>query len=60
MMGRKLSTLPTPVKMPSIMSEWMAGLTFAAVSAASTAAESASMPAASSDCSPAPMTLNVR
>ena len=28
MMGRKLSTLPTPVKMPSMTSEWTASLTF--------------------------------
>ena len=39
MMGRKLSTLPTPVKMPSMTRLWMAGFTCTAVSQLSAAAD---------------------
>ena len=41
--GRKLSTLPTPVKIPSMTRLCMALFTFAAVSAASTSTETLSI-----------------
>ena len=59
MIGRKLSTLPTPWKMPSITRSWIVWFTFAAVSAWSTSTVSASMPCSSRPCSHAPITLNV-
>ena len=60
MTGRKLNTLPTPVKMPSMTSEWTAALTFHAVRVESTAAVRASMPTSSRFWSARPMTPKVR
>ena len=60
MMGKKLSTLPTPSKMPETMRLWMVGLTLAEVSAPSTRALRPSMPEARRSCKKAPITLKVR
>ena len=58
--GRKLSTEPTPVKTPSMMSECSAWLTLAAVSIWSTSCVRRSTSDASASCRKAPMTLKVR
>ena len=58
--GRKLSTLPTPVKMPSMTRLWMTGFTPMPVRALSVRADSLSIPIASKVWSHLPMTLNVR
>ena len=59
MIGRKLSTEPTPPKMPSTTSERTAGLTPQRSSAAATPSPSAPMPASSHSCSGAPSTSMV-
>ena len=58
--GRKLSTLPTPVKMPSMTSECTAALTFQLVRAVSTTPVRASMPISMRFWKNRPMTLKVR
>ncbi|CUP99970.1 Uncharacterised protein [Dorea longicatena] len=60
MIGRKLSTLPTPVKIPLITRLWIALLTWPAVNAASTRAEILLIPSSNIPCSHAPITLNVK
>ena len=60
MMGKKLSTLPTPVKTPSMIREWIASLMFQLVSRVSTAPVRASMPASIRFWKNRPMTLKVR
>ena len=59
MMGTKLSTEPTPPKMPSTTSERTGSLTSQRTKASSTTPPSQSMPAASKSCSHRPMTSNV-
>lgn len=59
-MGMKLSTLPTPVKIPSTRRDFTAPFTPAAVRAASTSSVSASMPPARRFWKKAPITLKVR
>ena len=59
MIGMKLSTLPTPVKMPSTMSDCIASLTPDDASAVFTTSVNASIPSASQSWSAAPITLNV-
>lgn len=59
-MGMKLKTLPTPVKMPSTRRDFTAPFTPAAVRALSTSSVRASMPLARRSCRKAPMTLKVR
>ena len=60
MIGRKLRTLPTPSKMPSMIRLCSTLLTCPAVSAASTTLVNAPIPASSSSCSHRPITLKVR
>ena len=60
MIGIKLNTLPTPVKIPSTRRDFTASFTPAAVRAASTCSVSLSMPLASRSWKKAPMTLKVR
>ena len=60
MIGRKLSTLPTPVKMPSMTNECTAALTFQLVRAVSTTPVRASMPISMRFWKNRPMTLKVR
>ena len=57
--GRKLNTLPTPLKIPSITSECITELTFQDVSALSTRFVSAEIPISSRSDNAAPITLNV-
>ena len=59
MVGTKLTTLPTPLKMPSITSEWIESLTLRAASIVSALSVSHPMPASSASVSHAPTTLNV-
>ena len=59
-MGRKLSTLPTPVKIPSITRLCIALFTWAAVNVASASSDTLSIPISSRLCSQAPITLKVR
>ncbi len=60
MTGRKLSTLPTPSKMPFTTSPRSTGFTFAPASHAETSAVSRAIPAASRSWSPAPMSPKLR
>ena len=60
MMGTKLSTVPTPLKIPSMIREWSTSLMCQAVRAPSTTSVRAPMPVSSSPWSQAPMTLKVR
>ena len=60
MMGRKLSTLPTPLNTPSMMSECTAALTFQLVRAVSTMPVRALMPISMRFWKNRPITLNVR
>ena len=59
MVGRKLSTLPTPLNTPSMTSDCSTSFTCAAASPDATTSVSAEMPASSSSDSHAPTTLNV-
>ena len=59
-MGRKLSTLPTPVNTPSTTSERTASFTSQEIKALFTSSVSRAMPSSSRPCSHAPMTLKVR
>ena len=58
--GRKLSTLPTPLNMPSIINACNTELTFNAVSALSTTCVRAVIPISSISDNHAPITLKVR
>ena len=58
-MGKKLSTLPTPAKMPSTTRLFTTGLMPYAVNPRSTSAVNASIPEVNSVESELPMTLNV-
>ena len=60
MIGKKLNTLPTPVKIPSITRLWIAWFTWAAVNAWSVSTEILSIPNCKIPWSQAPITLNVR
>ncbi len=58
--GRKLNTLPTPSKIPSIIRLCITSFTPALLSPASVSFVRISMPCSRSHCNPAPITLNVR
>ena len=59
MVGRKLSTLPTPLNTPSMTSDCSTSFTCAVASPDATASVSAEMPASSISDNHAPTTLNV-
>jgi len=60
MIGKKLSTLPTPVNIPSMIKLYNASFSWAAFNPFPTISAIASIPNCNIFCSHAPITLNVR
>ena len=60
MIGRKLNTLPTPLKIPSITREWITGFTFQRIRKWSTSVERAEMQLSRRSDKKLPITPKVR